>query len=417
MQWYRRQAIAIIACQYYYYANLQVAAQEVEVENPCLICPDGAYPGFDNYKPYYDAMYESGDPITCKEIINNAKLFETGSLWCALYEKAGSYCCPTSPYDPPDDPCILCPNGITVADDYEPNNNGDTCSDLLDYYAANFDAKYALCTVGRRASDIESRCCPSVANNPCTICPDGATAGKEFVPYSAKNRTCEDLINATLTFDADSEMCLVHAKQDEYKCCPSSTTEFNDYCNICPDGITATAGEFFIPWSAEWACKHLVQNAKIYENGTVGCNYYKGYEVSCCPRAEHTPPSTTSTTPSIQAIVGNIALVVGVASALVGAACAFAKWKQKINSTSTPTIPTTVAPSTNMTSSTPIVTATAVPQSTNVYNTLPTIPTNVATSPNSMTSSIPIVTATAVPQSANVYNTPMLSQRNITLVN
>jgi hypothetical protein len=115
--------------------------------------------------------------------------------------------------------------------------------------------------------------------------------------------------------------------------------------------------------------------------------------------------------------VGNIALVVGVASALVGVACAFAKWKQKNNSTSTPTIPiipTTVA---TTSSSGPIVTSTVVPQSTNVYNTLPTIPTTVATSPNIMTSSIPIVTATVVPQSANVYNTPMLSQRNITLIN
>jgi hypothetical protein len=90
------------------------------------------------------------------------------------------------------------------------------------------------------------------------------------------------------------------------------------------------------------------------------------------PRAEHTPPSTTTTTPSIWAIVG-------LASALVGAACAFAKWKQKMNAKLA----------------------------------IPTIPTTVATT----SSSGPIVTATAVPQSANVYNTPMLSQRNITLVN
>jgi hypothetical protein len=134
-------------------------------------------------------------------------------------------------------------------------------------------------------------------------------------------------------------------------------------------------------WSSGSSCKDLVQNAKVYENGTMGCNYYKGYEVSCCPRAEHTPPSTTTTTPSIWAIVG-------LASALVGAACAFAKWKQKMNAKlAIPTIPTTVA---TTSSSGPIVTATAVPQSTNVSNNLPTIPTT--TSPNIMTSSIPIVT-------------------------
>jgi hypothetical protein len=131
MQWYFRrpplsilvQAVIIIACQYYSATNL-VVAQEAQVENPCLICPDGATAG-DDYAPYEF----SENPITCKEFIGNAKLFETGSLWCAQYEVAGLYFCTT----PPDDPCTLCPNGITVADDYELYNVfGDTCLDTLD---------------------------------------------------------------------------------------------------------------------------------------------------------------------------------------------------------------------------------------------------------------------------------------------
>ena len=109
-------------------------------------------------------------PITCKELIDNAKLFETGSLRYAEYEDAVYYCCPITP----EDPCTLCPNGITVADDYEPHNDGFTCADVLEYYAADFDAKSASCTVGWGAY-IESHCCPTVANNPCTICPDGIT--------------------------------------------------------------------------------------------------------------------------------------------------------------------------------------------------------------------------------------------------
>ena len=92
MQWYCRrpssslpllvQAVIIIACQYNSATNL-VVAQEAQVENPCLICPDGVTEGID-YAPW--ALF--GDPITCKELINNAKLFETGTLWCALYEGA-----------------------------------------------------------------------------------------------------------------------------------------------------------------------------------------------------------------------------------------------------------------------------------------------------------------------------------------
>jgi hypothetical protein len=102
-------------------------------------------------------------------------------------------------------------------------------------------------------------------------------------------------------------MCLVHAKEDEYYCC-GSTTAFVDYCNICPEGITAGddfrpwSSDNFSPWSSGSTCYDLVQNAKIYENGSVGCNHYKGYELSCCPGACNadsestpvTPPSTTS---------------------------------------------------------------------------------------------------------------------------
>jgi hypothetical protein len=328
------QAITIIACLCYYSATtLLVAAQEVEVENPCLICPYGVTEGKEDYAPYEGW---AGDPITCKELIDNAKLFETGSLRYAEYEDAVYYCCPITP----EDPCTLCPNNITVADDYEPYNDGIMCSQLINYYAADFDAESDWCTVGRRASDIESHCCPTVANNPCTICPDGATAGEDIVPYINGNRTCKDLINAALTFDAESEMCLVWAKYDEYYCCPSNTTAFDDYCNICPDGITA--GDDFVQWSSGSSCNQLVEDAKVYENGSVGCNFYKGHELSCCPRAgtvaENTPsstpipdisppigtPETSSSAPTVWSIAGNIASVVGVASALVATAFAFA---------------------------------------------------------------------------------------------
>jgi hypothetical protein len=223
-----------------------------------------------------------------------------------------------------------------------------------------------------------------VANNPCILCPDGATAVKDIVPYSNDNRTCEDIINATLTFDAESEMCLVNAKEDEYYCCPSTTT-FDDYCNICPDGITA-GNNFVHPWSGGETCKDLVEEAKLYENGSVGCNYYKGYELRCCRGAdtgsENTPSSFVPTPPSTpidpMKILEVTSAVVGIVAALVGAAVGFARWKRKINSPPpTPAVPTSVATSTNTMSSTSILTAsTTVPQSTNVCNTpMPSQPT------------------------------------------
>jgi hypothetical protein len=67
------QAIDIIACQYY--STLLVSAQEAAVGNPCLICPDVLD---------LPRLYDRDDPITCKELIDNAKLFETDSLWCSV---------------------------------------------------------------------------------------------------------------------------------------------------------------------------------------------------------------------------------------------------------------------------------------------------------------------------------------------
>ena len=93
------------------------------------------------------------------------------------------------------------------------------------------------------------------------------------------------------------------------------------------------------------------------------------------------PISTSSSVPTPSAeypkelyLVEIITGIVGAVAALVGAAFALARWKNK-----------------NLSSA---------------------VPTTAATSPNIMTSSIPIVTATAVPQSTNVYNTPMPSQPN-----
>jgi hypothetical protein len=69
----------------------------------------------------------------------------------------------------------------------------------------------------------------------------------------------------------------------------------------------------------------LVQNAKVFENGTVGCNHYKGYELSCCPGAG-TGLENTHTKQLY--IVGFTAAIVGAVAALVAAALAFARWKK-----------------------------------------------------------------------------------------
>ena len=129
----------------------------------------------------------------------------------------------------------------------------------------------------------EGLCCPNAAaENPCIICPDGASAGDDFVPYADQGylMTCQEIIESYTTFEAGSEMCV--GANDVAKCCPAPTAPENP-CNICPGG--ATAGDYFTPYSAINTCGEMMAEAKLFETNSKDCKWYEGYEVSCCPKA------------------------------------------------------------------------------------------------------------------------------------
>jgi len=67
------------------------------------------------------------------------------------------------------DACILCPNGITVSDDYIPTDFGDdaTCKELVDITALTFTKDDESC---KGSMIMEVYCCPIVQENPCLIC-------------------------------------------------------------------------------------------------------------------------------------------------------------------------------------------------------------------------------------------------------
>jgi hypothetical protein len=191
-----------------------VVAQEVE--NPCVICPNDALLGMDDLAPYAD----EGDPITCTELIEASKLFETGTFWCSFYEFQGSICCP--PVTQPHDPCTICSNGVTVTDDIATSLG---CADYIEGLL-QFESESDVCTI--QGKYYESSCCPVAAENPCVICPDGASAGDDFAPYADAGdlRTCKDFIELYTTFDAGSELCSM-GKIEEHYCCPNATASEN----------------------------------------------------------------------------------------------------------------------------------------------------------------------------------------------
>ena len=93
------------------------------VDNTCIICPDGT--DVDNFAPYAD----TGDFRTCANLIDEAKLYETGTDDCGWFDTYELRCC----YTIPENPCIICPDGATAGDDHVPEYRDDTatCSDLI----------------------------------------------------------------------------------------------------------------------------------------------------------------------------------------------------------------------------------------------------------------------------------------------
>ena len=91
-----------------------------------------------------------------------------------------------------DNPCIICPDG-TAIDDFVPHaDDGDskTCADLINE-AKLYETSSNEC--GNSEFD-ELYCCYTKPENPCIVCPDGATAGDDYVPYEGSTATCLGLV-------------------------------------------------------------------------------------------------------------------------------------------------------------------------------------------------------------------------------
>ena len=271
------------------------------VDNTCIICPDGT--DVDNFAPYAD----TGDFRTCANLINEAKLYETGSDDCGLFEFEELNCC----YKKPDNPCNICPDGATAGDEYVPEYADNsvtraTCKDLIDW-AKQFETGSDAC--GRYDIDV-AYCCPSPASvddsavaptttastlgagtgadNLCIICLDG-TAADDFAPHAedGDSRTCADFIDEAKLYEPGSDDCGWFEFQELY-CC--YTIPVNP-CIICPDG--ATAGDDYVPeYEGNTAtCSGLIGGVKQFESGSDACGRYDIDVSHCCPPGETPPPT------------------------------------------------------------------------------------------------------------------------------
>jgi hypothetical protein len=268
-----------------------------QVDNPCIICPNGATAG-DDWAPYYLA---TGIPTTCGEYIDFATLVETASEDCAFYETFEEVCCPTvaatTPAPTPMNPCIICPNGATAGDEYAPyadSGNPATCAELIDY-ATLFETGSGECAV---AGMYEIDCCFTVPENPCIICPNGATAGDEYAPYADDGNlaTCAEIIEDAKQFETESDHCGLIVEVHEFYCCP---TVPENPCIICPNG--ATAGDEYVPYADEGnlaTCAEMIEDAKKFETESDYCEVIGEEDKSyCCP--SETLDTTVAKSPTV----------------------------------------------------------------------------------------------------------------------
>jgi hypothetical protein len=242
------------------------------LEDPCIVCSGGITAG-DDFAPF--AKFD-GDPTTCKQFVNDSAAIGAGSESCAeAQDEIEPFCCPTTP----ENPCIICSDGVTAGEDFVPfANDGEniTCNEYIDYFKL-IEKGSATCDWSQQ---VEGYCCPTTLENPCIACPNGITAGDDFMPYAEVGylMPCKVIIEEYKFFDAENPEC-AWKDWEEAPCCP--TTPENP-CNICPDGLTAADDRF--PYNDGQTCKQNIDTAKLIEVESEACTEWgPGYKVGCCP--------------------------------------------------------------------------------------------------------------------------------------
>jgi hypothetical protein len=124
---------------------------------------------------------------------------------------------------------------------------------------------------------------PTTRENPCILCADGATAGNDFAPYAEIGylKPCEVFIEYYRFLDAENSICS-WKRWEEALCCP---TEHTNPCNICPDGATAADDYIpFAEAGEPFSCKKNIDTFKLIEAESEYCSEFGPiYNVGCCP--------------------------------------------------------------------------------------------------------------------------------------
>lgn len=184
-----------------------------QAENPCSFCAgvvtaDGSTP-----------VGDEADGITCFSLSSDALTVEEESEMCTEMKEAELTCCPAEaavsvvPTPVPMDGCQVCVDGLTVLENTV-IGQGRTCGGMI-ADALDQDPDSGVC---RAMQQLQDTCCP-YAENPCVVCPDGITVADE-TEIETEEFTCGGLRSSALAIDATSETCAA-IQLAETTCCPA----------------------------------------------------------------------------------------------------------------------------------------------------------------------------------------------------
>ena len=114
-------------------------------------------------------------------------------------------------------PCPVCVDGLTVDPTTiipYPEANGASCAHLMKFATAGVTK--AVCNSMFQAETI---CCPILATNPCSACPDGITVDESVLVHPTSTKTCGDLVVDSMISEEESEICN-RMKKFKSVCCP-----------------------------------------------------------------------------------------------------------------------------------------------------------------------------------------------------
>jgi hypothetical protein len=146
---------------------------------------------------------EIGYLMPCKELIEEYKFLDTENSECAWKDWEEALCCPTTP----ENPCNICPDGLTAADDFFPFGDLQTCKQNIDNFKL-IEAESELCA--ELGPGYKVGCCPNVTLITSTTVEETITAATTIATTSttdATTSTASTSLDATSTSaTSDSEL-------------------------------------------------------------------------------------------------------------------------------------------------------------------------------------------------------------------